>query len=129
MDGAPVDGGGTITVTIDKPSANLQIRWGSSLVVDARVSEEPNRFFYYVKDEDRLGTFFEVDRTTLQFRFMRTLRERLKATRVKEQQTIVDACVEFAPDLVTEFVPIVQTRAPRAFKVLIRLFRLTLLLQ
>lgn len=72
-DGDIVDGSTDLAVRIDKDKKLLKITWGTVTIVDAVAKEEPNRFFYYKGSNGQIDTFFEVNRTTLDFRFMRMM--------------------------------------------------------
>src|SRR5690554_6606330 len=73
--GTRVDGTTSLMVTIDKSEETLKVVWGET-EFDYPYREEPNRYFYYFlrPESSKLDTFFEIDRSSLNFRYIRLLK-------------------------------------------------------
>jgi len=66
-----INGDTNLVADIDKKNSTIELYNGSTLTIDAKVYEDPNRFYYFNHLDDGRIELFEVDRTSLEYKLMR----------------------------------------------------------
>lgn len=76
-DGDDLDGESSFSLDIDAMGKIFTLDLGGGVIVQYPYAVEPNRYFHYFDDEAtrKLDAFFEINRTSLDFRYMRVLKD------------------------------------------------------